>query len=234
MESHLAGTPKSVLSFVSFVKEPSLAAKLQVPLAAIAERICAQLEALSLQLLHTSTSRDFCRLRETVFPAYRNLSFALGNTILAKLDTAEHAALIEESLTRMKEEFESDGRSYFGDGEYREVLFSLSTLKSACRLIPQLLGGSSTDDSRDIELSRRFVVAALWSHMHLDCLKQAAQQTRSISQEVLQELLEGSRDAVRAYAVAREAVELHETYASRYSEPLQVPWDEEDKALSQF
>ena len=208
--------------------------KLQVGFAQIAERIIKQLDEVTVRVISAATSTEFQRLREALFPSYVNLHLALGNVVLAKLDPNELPTLVDASFSELETEFRAAGPAYFGEDATSELLFSLATLKSAYRLVPQLLDTTLEVGYReqDMELARKFTWAAIWSSFHLRGLRTALQKGSPIVREVVQELLDGLRLSVMAYSYVRASLDLRKSLDVRYEEPLAVTWDDEDEALA--
>ena len=219
---------------VSFSEEPARE-RLQVPLAEIADKVFSQLGQISLQAMKSSSRASFKSFRKGLFQSYVKLSMALGNIVFAKLEPADLPGLIEACFQKMEKEFASKGISYFSDDAYREILFSLSTLKSAHRWIPELNSNKPADSlrSQDRELASKFFSSAMWSQFHLDCLIMAIRTSEPINQEVLQELLDGFRLSVMAYSYVRTALDLRNIPSDRYQDRLDAKWDAEDEALAQ-
>jgi hypothetical protein len=90
----------------------------------------------------------------------------LGNIVRAKLDDADLPGLIEASFNAVESEIEKRAQSYFGDEITREIIFSVSTLKSAYRWLPHLGTSPEPDghETEDRELCQQFGLAATWSH----------------------------------------------------------------------
>lgn len=232
IENRLPNLPEGIFRPVGFEKEPT-SERLQVSISEIAQRIFHELNEISLQAIRSPNGREFQVLREKIFPSYQNFLMALNNVVLAKLEV-DSSFLIEASFDKLKEDFTSKGPSYFGNEACGEVLFSISTLRSANRWIPHLNSARPNDKhrERDAELAREFFSAATWSEFHLSCLELALRRNEPVNQEVFQELLEGLRLSVMAYGYVREALDLRNTLSSRYAEQLKSSWDDEDQALA--
>lgn len=233
-EGQLAVIPAFTFSPVGFVEEPTMD-KLQVGYAQIAERISKQLDEVTVRVISATTSAEFQRLREALFPSYVNLHMALGNIVIAKLDLSELPTLVDASFNELEADFRATGPAYFGGEATDELLFSLATLNSAYRLVPKLLSTMPLEAAnlqQDMELARKFTWAAIWSSFHLRGLRTALQKGSPIAREVVHELLEGLRLSVMAYSYVRTALDLRTALDARYEEPLAVTWDDEDEALA--
>ncbi len=231
MEAHISDIPGLTFNSAGFAVETSFK-KLQAEFADIAELISKQFGEISLRLLNSPTLDDFRSLRERVFSSYVKLSMALSHIVLANLDYNDYAQLTQESLSETEKEFMVAGNLYLGGDAYREVRFSISTLKSAQRWIPRLVSTQASDPAEDRELARNFLLANSWAHFHLECLKLAVHRRETLSQDILQELLDGLRLSVMAYSYVRAALDLRDIPGSRYGEKLDTQWDAEDEALA--
>jgi len=214
-------------------EEPSRE-RLQLPFAEVVKTLFSQLVMISTQAIRSQNRESFKDIREKTFDLYVRLSIALGNVVLAKLDMLDLPGLIEASFESIEKECASKGKLYFAENDYREILFTISTLRSAHRWIPQLNSQKVPDQLRaqDEELARNYFKWAIWSQFHLDCLITALDKKEAINQEVLQELLDGLRGAVMAYAHVREALDLRNILSERYQDQFAVQWDNEDEALA--
>lgn len=232
-EGQLEVIPTFMFSPVGFVEEPVID-KLQVGFAQIVERISKQLDEITVRVISAPTTVEFQRIREALFPSYVNLHMALGNTVVATIDLDELPILADASFNDLQAEFRSTGAAYFGEDAASELLFSLATLQSAYRLVPQLLTRPLGESDRrdDVELARKFTWAAIWSSFHLRGLRTALQRGSPITREVVHELLDGLRLSVMAYSYVRAALDLRKGLDVRYEEPVAAIWDAEDEALA--
>jgi hypothetical protein len=192
------------------------------------------LDDISAQAANCPTVEDFRAFRDKVFQSYIQLTFALNNVLTAKLDPSDVPSLIDDSFDSLYAHFESDAALYFGEDAYHEILFSLSTLKSAYRWLPRLATHKLEGEllQQDNELSANFGNAVTWVIFHLAGLGSALDRKQTIVPDVLQELLDGLRQSVMAYAHVRAALELRSIPNPQYAEGLEVSWDEEDEALA--
>jgi len=233
LEVQATNPPVSVFGTAGMV-DVSAVGKLQPSIADIVERLGRELDDIALQAASALNAREFEALRKGLFPAYVKLSVALGNVVLAKLDVAELPGIIRASFDALEGELAAKAPSYFGDDTCREIMFSVSTLKSASRWLPKLVAVKVSEDrtAQDMELAQSFTTASVWSHFHLEAIRASLRKSQSIAPDVLQELLEGLRFSVMAYAYARQALDLRDAITARYDEELTVSWDEEDETLA--
>jgi hypothetical protein len=216
------------------IMEESAMSRLQQPIAEISEKIYRQMVDLAIQAANAPSVEDFHAIRERAFPKYMNLSAALGNVIRAKLDLSDLPGLVDASFVALERDFYSEAESYFGSDVRDEIAFSLSTLRGAYRWISHLLTVKPPAESlvQDREYSNHFAISSTWVHFHLEGLKAGLYKGHVIVPAVVQELLEGLRQSVMAYAYVRAALDLRGVLNDRYKEALSVTWDEEDEALA--
>ena len=231
LEAQVSAIPDLTFNSAGFAEEPSFG-KLGGELVDIVQRIYRQIEGLSLRLLDCSTVDEFVSVREKEFSSYVNLSMALANIALVTLDQSDYANLVQGSLTETEKHFRSKGPLYFGDEAWREILFSISTLKNAQHLIPRLAASKPSNPSEDRALASKFFGSSVWTNIHLHCLRLAMQNQKTVNQEILQTLLDGLRASVMAYSFARAALDLRGFEEARYAEKPASSWDEEDDALA--
>src|SRR5262249_18132519 len=229
VEAQIAEIPFLAFNPVGPIEQPAIG-RLQVSLADIAQKITNELEEIVLDVIKSPTIEDFYLLRKEIFPSYMKLSLGLSNVVLAKLATSDLPGVLEGSLSIMEGEVANYEGAYFGDEARHEILFSISTMKSAYRLIPHLLTNDVSENARqeDMALARAFTSAAAWASFHLQGTMIAIRRDVAIIPEILQELLEGLRLSVMMYANVRAGLELRNIPDSRYRDELVVTWDTED------
>lgn len=208
--------------------------RLSSPMADIAGKIRQQLQDMAVQLTGSLTATDFRQLRDELFPQFLKLVTAQNDVVMAKIDNAELPQLIDSSFGELEDAFTSAGVSYFTDDEHKEILFSVSTLKSATRLFPQVISVRVEKEliAQDCELASQFLVHINWSIFHLMALVHVMARNKIIVPEVFQEMLDGLRSSVMAYAAIRQALDLRNALAERYKEEISASWDAEDEALA--
>ncbi len=197
----------------------------------IALGMATQVDKIALRLLHCTTIEEFQELRKEQFPIFVNLSKAFSNLVLASIPPSAVGRIAQESLVNTEQEFVSQGPFYLSDDDYKEVLFSISTLKSAQKLIPQIISAKPSNEIEDQKLSVDYFIATIYSKMHLHCLQIAMAESMSLNRGILEVLLEGMRASVMAYAYARAGIEFRGL--PKYEDDQEeVIWDEEDQALA--
>jgi hypothetical protein len=218
---------------LGLVEQPTLE-RLQSRAAIAVKGIFDMLEDISVQAVNCPTAEAFRAYRQKVFQSYIQLTEASANVLAAKLDPADLPSLIEDSFDSIQDKFASNAALYFGEDAYHEILFSLSTLKSTYRWLPHLTANLPNENlvAQDRELSDKFGSSISWVHFHLAALGTALSKKQTVVPDVLQELLDGLRQSVMAYAYVRTALDLRNIPNPQYAEGLEVPWDAEDEALA--
>lgn len=230
-EFQVAEVPVSVFRPVGLAEKPTVE-RLQTRAASAVEDIFKLLDDVSFQVANCPTAADFQEYRKSVFPQYVELTAALGSIVRAKLNPSDLPGLIEASFSEMESRFASG--SYFSVETRQEILFCVSTLRSAHRWLPHLLTNKPNAErlQEEMELARNYTSSATWSQFHLVALGLAQAKEQSILPEVLEELLVGLRASVMTYSYVRQALDLRGLLSERYSAEVAISWDEEDEALA--
>jgi len=177
---------------------------------------------------------EFVTTREEVFPDFMNLSYIIANSFSMTRDRAIRRAAVDQAIKTVERYFQVAGVERFGVEVVREAIFCFDTLRRAYKLVDiiherhdALSQGSREADRK---LAGAFNGSALWAQLHLDCLRVIISKRMVQDQEVVDEILQGSRLSVMAYSYARQAVELR---TKREPFLLDSTRDEEDEELSQ-
>jgi len=216
---------------VLFVRKPQ-AKVLQRGLATIVLTALRESDALLKPLLTAKRRTEFVSLREKMFADYVNLSFIIANSF--------SGAGVEKRRVATKEAFKfvqhimyTKGTPRLGAETVREAIFCLDTLRRAHRLVCELHDSGSVPleaKEKDRELSHSFTVSALWSQLHLDCIRLIITRSNDdIEKDVLETIMDGARAAVMAYSYVRQGLELRgkaQTYLLENQ-----PQDDEDREL---
>jgi|SRR5579864_847279 len=220
---------------VVFVRKPQ-AKVLPRGLASIVLTALRESDILVKQLIAATNKKDFEALRTKIFRDYVNLSFIIGNSFsvaaeekpqLRQLVTKEAFKLVEEILHK-------EGIPRLGCDVIREANFCLDTLRRAHRLIVKIHAYGKAPEGtreRDRELSSLFTRTALWSQLHLDCIRVIVTAARNprVEPDVLEDIMNGARLSVMAYSYARQGLELRKAQDTYLVES--VPLDAEDEEL---
>jgi hypothetical protein len=179
-----------------------------------------------------STKATFIEQRKKLFPDYVNLSYIIANSFSISDDRAVRRRAINQSIKAVERFFETRGVSRFGEDAVREAIFCLDTLRRAYRLVDVIHHSGPIAESllaADRECATSFNGSALWSQIHIDCLRVALSEQNPLNGDVLDEILQGSRLSVMAYSYVRQGVELRRKTEAQYL--LNAQRDDEDEEL---
>jgi hypothetical protein len=192
----------------------------------------AEIDVAVTQLAGCQSKAQFVATRGKVFPDFVNLSYIIANSFSITRDRAIRRAAVDQSIKTVERYFQVAGVNRFGAEIIREAIFCFDTLRRAYKLVDTIhehnsaLGEESRQEDR--KLAGSFNGSALWAQLHLDCLRVVISKRMVQDQEVVDEILQGSRLSVMAYSYARQAVELrmrHESFL------LDTTRNEEDEEL---
>lgn len=176
--------------------------------------------------LGARTSQEFVAVRTNVFPRYFSAMAALGSLIRVTVSKHAITRLLNESLCELEADFRELGAAAFGAELRDRGLFTVWTLRQISELAEQM---QKIEGASDDETARKFAIYALWSRFHIDCLVKAMRAGMPIFPEVSEDIVDGLRAAVDAYAWIKQAVNDHAGISEPDMPP--VPWDAEDEAL---
>ncbi|MGH9873920.1 MAG: hypothetical protein ACRD9S_15835 [Pyrinomonadaceae bacterium] len=233
LEVQAANVPMSIFTTVGLVEE-SATDRLQTSFAEIARRIFKELDEIATQAVKLPNAEEFIEQRKKLYPTFLKLSKAISDIVLAKMDEFDLPSLTEASFDALEAEIRSIGSLYFSSEVQSEILFSVSTLKSAYMAVPRLYAIKLDEAFRDEDrkLGEDFTVMATWSQFHLEGLRSAFRKNLTISPDVQSLLVEGLRASVMAYSYARQGLDLRGALDARYENDFDITWDEEDEALA--
>ncbi len=209
--------------------------RLRPNFASVIKLLAREMDDVAIPLIRCRNRREFESVLTERFPSYVKLSMAIANVVRSVVKDSDYARLVQEGLDDIEKKFCAEENAYLGADEKREIMFSLATLKKAFRLIPELLSRPIPAESaeQDNQLAGAFGIQTILFQLHMQCLIVAINRKESLNPEVLEEIIEGLRGSVLAYASIRQALELRGFSASRYSEKLgPIAWDEEDEAFA--
>ena len=188
---------------------------------------------LLLRVISEHTAAGFREKRTEVFGNYIKSVVALSEIIDVTIPQTNRTALFEESLTGVNSFLKEEALPRFGPNITDQIIFTFWTIQKTHRILTEIakceIPGAGTH-AKDGALSRDFPLWAWWSLFHLDCVVSAIRHDKSIPPGVLDEISDGLRAAVNAYATAREGLNLRQAPALPETiEP--TGWDEEDQEL---
>jgi hypothetical protein len=190
-----------------------------------------EIEKIITRLTLCHSKKEFIELRGKVFLDYTNLSYILSNSFSISDDRAIRQAAMRQAFKAIEHLFETEGVSRLGSEVMRESIFCIETLRRAYRLVDVIsTRGGVPDEVRasDRKLAYEFNTAALWTQLHIECLRFAITRRTGMPAEILQEILQGQRLAVTAYSLVRQGIELR---AKREPILFSTIHDEEDREL---
>jgi len=190
-----------------------------------------EMERITTQLSECKSKSEFVTLRKKIFSDYVHLSYILANTFSMPESLLVRQAVIKQSIKNVEHLIETRGTPQIGVDHVRESIFCIETLRRAYRLVELIYARGNIDPSvkeQDQKLAVQFSSSAIWSQLHLDCLRFIVERQIAIGQEILEEILEGLRLSVMAYSFARQGLELRTVREPYLTDTIQ---DEEDRQL---
>lgn len=173
---------------------------------------------------------DFRAARDRHMSRYMQVMIALGDLIGASLDEDTIERLTAESLNEMESDFRHD-EQVLGKEIGEQAAFTVWTLRKINDLVRACNAkkvGHHLKDA-DLEFARQYVGHVLYARFHLDCLRMAMSNHKAIYPEPLEEISNGLRAAVDAYAWVRQGHALRQEDADEAF--VDIPWDEEQNQL---
>lgn len=161
-------------------------------------------------VIETRTRIEYRREFSQSFQKYVELSLAMAYVARAVVPDDVRERLTRESICEMEADFRDRAQDVFGTAVRDQTLFTVWTLRKINEVVSQIVV-AKLDPSRrkeDHEHCAKFTIHALWAQFSLDCLRTALETGRSIYPEVLEELTDGLRSMVNAYAHAREGLDV--------------------------
>lgn len=177
------------------------------------------------------SAAEYSRIYGAAFPKYVALSFAMSHFAAAVVPKPVIERLTRESISEMEADFRDKGLDTFGSAVRDQAIFTVWTLRKINELVTQIVT-TKLDDSKvadDQECRTSFNFNTFRAQFSLDCLNVALRDGDAIYPEVLEQLTDGLRAMVNAYAWARRGLE-----ARIPAEPIVVTLaaiDDEDRTL---
>ena len=190
-----------------------------------------EMENIVIELSECRTKAEFDERRNTRFGDYMNLSFILANAFSMPGSRPVKFKAIQESLRNVGRLIAHLGKPQMEAEVIQESIFNIETLGRAYRLVHTICErGDIGQDKKeqDRKLAVNFSTSAIWSQLHLDCLRYAITHSIALPQDILSEIIEGLRLSVMAYSYARQGIELR-TIREPYLTDIML--DDEDKEL---
>jgi len=178
------------------------------------------------------TAQEFIAVRDATFPDYARVMLALANLVSTIVPVLVLERITLESLSELEADFRDHAAAAFGTSIRDQAIFTVWTLRKINELSQRVTASGKVPDDirkRDAELAPSFNFHALRTRFHLDCLTTALRTSAPIYPEVLNEISDGLRSEVDAYAWIRQAVDLR----FPAQEPV-LPFAELDEEDRQF
>jgi hypothetical protein len=130
----------------------------------------------------------------------------------------------------LESDIREHARAFFGAEMEEQAFFTVWTLRKIDELANVVSSGKvpDSDKQRDQEYAGHFLVTALWARFNIDCLSASMRSKKPIYPEVLNEISDGLRSAVNAYAWIKQAANIRSSSPDIDSS---FEMDEEDKEL---
>jgi len=190
------------------------------------------LERLLVGVIQTRTAAEFRSVQNDAFPKYVAVILALSRFADAIVPADVVQRLQWESFCELEGDFREHGVAAFGRAIQDQALFTVWTLRKINDLVrrintsPRVVPPLAEEEKKYVV---SYMVNTLCANFSLDCLSMALSKEQAIYPEVLDELTDGLRAAVNAYAWVRRGADLRLPAAESQLENAE--WDDEDKAL---
>jgi hypothetical protein len=225
----IAHTPEnSVLAFLaSRSRQPSR--QLSAPAIEVFKGIRDTVDQFLLAALEARTKAEYRQVFARVFPQYAGITLTLAGFSQAVIPQEVVNRMARESICEMEAEFRDKALPAFGAAVKQQAMFTVWTLRKVSDLLIQIADVKPSSPKADSEFSRNFNINAISAKFSLDCLLMALHSNRPIYPEVVEELTDGLRSMVNAYAWARKGLDLRIPDETPAVEGLTM--DEEDRNL---
>lgn len=187
-------------------------AKKRLPVSAddVLKSIFVIVDELLRNVVSKRTAAEFTAATTDAFPKYVDLIMAFGRVATATMPPETIARLSAESLSELEVDIRQHGVACFGSAMRDRAGFTVFTLRKIAERLDTLsrLKCPDADQHKDMEFSEHFLVHALRSRFHVDCLVTSMRTRQPLFPEVLPLVDDGLRSAVNAYAWVKRAVDL--------------------------
>jgi hypothetical protein len=190
-----------------------------------------QVHAILCSAIASRTRDDFRREFSSSFEKYIGLTAAMSHFATAVIPRESIERLSRESICEMEADFRDKGLDAFGETVRNQAIFTVWTLRKINDVVDQIIG-VKVDPSKkkaDSDSCTMFNTHLLRAQFCLDCLNEAMDAKKAIYPDVIDELTDGLKSMVNAYAFARAGLELR---IPTQEPTLNIaPMDDEDRAL---
>lgn len=188
------------------------------------------LDDLVRRVVEKKTASAFQAARKEVLPSYFRALRSISDIAMVVIGESARDRLVESSFSWLDEQLRRRGDS-FGVAVKEQALFTVWTFRKIDSLIRRIVRQDAPKEyqSLDATFTSNFTTYVVWARFHLDCLLVSTRHNIMISKEIREDIADGLRGAVNAYAYAMQAVKLrHPAEAETINPP---EWDAEDQAL---
>ncbi|MGH9504006.1 MAG: hypothetical protein ACRD20_14235 [Terriglobales bacterium] len=191
-----------------------------------------QIGTLVCNIVETRNLAEYRQEFDRSFPKYFSLMLAMSHIANAAIPRESIERLSRESICEVEADFRAkEAAEAFGEAVRSQVLFTVWTLRKINDLVDQI-NATKVEPSKtnaDREKCFMFTYYLFRGQFSLDCFNFALAQRKAIYPEVVDQMIDGLRGMVNAYAHAREGLELRvPTEEPRCDVPS---LDDEDNAL---
>jgi hypothetical protein len=219
-------TPSELLELVAMPSETEHTPKqLSGSVNDVVRAVVGVVDAIVLRMMEERTAEGFSKTRAEVFPQYFTAMVALGALIRITVPERDMDWLTSQSLSELEADFRDSGAAKFGSELRDRGLFTVWTLRKLYDLSRDLKSHKSESDGNS---ARNFAIHAVWARFHIDCLVRSIKSNKPIFPDVVENIVDGLRAAVNAYAWLRHLVDRSDVPDAG---PQSVPWEEEDEIL---
>jgi hypothetical protein len=191
-----------------------------------------QVRTLLCNMVETRSLAEYRQEFDRSFPKYVSLMLAMSHIANAAIPRESIERLSRESICEVESDFrQKEAAEAFGEEVRNQVLFTVWTLRKINDLVDQINAAKVEPSIRkaDREKCSAFTFFLFRGQLSLDCFNLALATRKAIYPEVADQLIDGLRSMVNAYAHAREGLDLRVPV----EEPTfdVAPADEEDCAV---
>ena len=221
---------EGILSFLAS-RSKSSARTLSPNISEVFNGCAAQLRGILGSIIESRTRADYQREFQRSFSKYVGLTLAMSHFASAVIPRESIERLSRESICELEADFRDKGMDAFGEDVRNQALFTVWTLRKVNDLVDQIIAAKLDDSQKKADSAScvKFNFHLFRAQFGLDCLNLAIETNKAIYPEVIDELTDGLKSMVNAYAHARQGLELR---VPTVEPALTIaPMDDEDRAL---
>jgi len=221
---------EGILSFLAS-RSKSSARTLSPNISEVFNGCAAQLRGILGSIIESRTRADYQREFQRSFSKYVGLTLAMSHFASAVIPRESIERLSRESICELEADFRDKGMDAFGEDVRNQALFTVWTLRKVNDLVDQIIAAKLDDSQKKADSAScvKFNFHLFRAQFGLDCLNLAIETNKAIYPEVIDELTDGLKSMVNAYAHALQGLELR---VPTVEPTLTIaPMDDEDRAL---